>query len=110
LCSLSEKVENGLSKGEHQFLPAVAKGEEDLFAPKCNKIKGDTYEFKRSLNLPGRKELEAKVKQKIQGVDAEIRKRLNKGVGIFCCHFTEWLKTSPHGKKSCRFCRYSESS
>uniref|UniRef100_A0A914EQL9 Uncharacterized protein n=1 Tax=Acrobeloides nanus TaxID=290746 RepID=A0A914EQL9_9BILA len=112
LCSLSEKVENGLSKGEHQFLPAVAKGEEDLFAPKCNKIKGDTYEFKRSLNLPGRRELEAKVKQKIQGVDAEIRKRLNKGRGRFQVFLNLISANNPpiaqkawfDGSEQCRCC------
>lgn len=77
---MSEKVENGLNQGEHQFLPALAKGDESAFSAKCGKINANTYEFKRSINLPGRAELESKIKQKFNGVDDEIRKRLNKGV------------------------------
>ncbi|KAI1720912.1 hypothetical protein DdX_05162 [Ditylenchus destructor] len=85
LCGLSEKIESTLAgqKGGHQFLPEVAKGDEQPFAPKCGKIGAKTYEFKRTINLPGRRELEDKVKQKINGVDAEIKKRLNKGRGRF---------------------------
>ncbi|CAD5232961.1 unnamed protein product [Bursaphelenchus xylophilus] len=83
LCGLSEKIEQGLNQGEHKFLPEVAKGEEDAFSPKCGKIGAKAYEFKRTINLPGRKELESKIKQKINGVDEEIRKRLNKGRGRF---------------------------
>lgn len=73
-------------KGGHQFLPEVAKGDEQPFAPKCGKIGAKTYEFKRTINLPGRRELEDKVKQKINGVDAEIKKRLNKGVRFLMLH------------------------
>lgn len=80
MCSLSAKIEDGLNKGEHQFLPALAKGEESPFSAQCGKINANTYEFKRSINLPGRSELESKIKQKFNGVDDEIRKRLNKGV------------------------------
>jgi hypothetical protein len=80
LCGLSEKIEQGLNKGDHQFLPKLAEGEETPFSPKCGKIGANTYDFKRSISLPGRKELEDKIKQKINGVDAEIKKRLNKGV------------------------------
>lgn len=83
MCGLSEKIEQGLNKGDHQFLPELAKGQEQSFSPKCGRIGANTYEFKRTINLPGRKELEDKIKQKINGVDAEIRKRLNKGVSLF---------------------------
>jgi hypothetical protein len=65
-------------------LPKLAEGQEDAFSPKCGKIAANTYDFKRTINLPGRKELEDKIKQKINGVDGEIRKRLNKGVGFWC--------------------------
>jgi hypothetical protein len=81
LCGLSAKIENGLNKGEHKFLPSLGRGEE-AFSPKCGKIGANTYEFKRTIQLPGRHELEDKIKQKINGVDAEIRKRLNKGVFV----------------------------
>ena len=61
-------------------MPDLAAGQEQPFAPKCGQIGAKTYEFKRTINLPGRYDLEEKVRQKISGVDAEIRKRLNKGV------------------------------
>ncbi|KAH7713473.1 Protein C13C12.2 [Aphelenchoides avenae] len=83
LCGLSAQIENGLNKGANKFLPGLAYGKEEAFAPKCGKITANSYEFKRSISLPGRKELESKVKQKINGVDEEIRKRLNKGRGRF---------------------------
>ncbi|TKR88006.1 hypothetical protein L596_012318 [Steinernema carpocapsae] len=82
LCGLSEKLEEGLNK-DHQYLPELAQGKEDAFAPKCGKIGANTYEFKRTINLPGRRELESKIKEKMQGVDNEIKKRLNKGSGRF---------------------------
>uniref|UniRef100_A0A914LJE9 Uncharacterized protein n=1 Tax=Meloidogyne incognita TaxID=6306 RepID=A0A914LJE9_MELIC len=82
LCTLADKIEQGLTNGEHQFLPILASGQEQPFAPKCSKIGAKSYEFKRTINLPGRFDLEQKVKQKMSGVDAEIRKRLNKGVKI----------------------------
>ncbi|CAD5223710.1 unnamed protein product [Bursaphelenchus okinawaensis] len=83
LCGLSEKIEKGLNQGEHKFLPAVAKGQESSFSPKCGQIDAKTYEFKRSISLPSRSELEDKIKNKINGVDEEIKKRLNKGRGRF---------------------------
>uniref|UniRef100_A0A0N5AXN5 Uncharacterized protein n=1 Tax=Syphacia muris TaxID=451379 RepID=A0A0N5AXN5_9BILA len=83
ICGLSEQIETGLNSEGHIFLPELARGNEEKFAPKCNHINADTYEFKRTLNLPGRKELEEKVKEKMQGLDGEIRKRLNKGRGRF---------------------------
>ena len=81
LCTLADKIDQGLTNGEHQFLPILASGQEQPFAPKCSKIGAKSYEFKRTINLPGRFDLEQKIKQKMSGVDAEIRKRLNKGVG-----------------------------
>lgn len=81
LCGLAANIERGLSQGEHAFLPELAAGQEAAFAPKCGQIGAQTYEFKRTIDLPGRKALEQKVRQRISGVDAEIRKRLNKGVG-----------------------------
>uniref|UniRef100_A0A914YNS8 Uncharacterized protein n=1 Tax=Panagrolaimus superbus TaxID=310955 RepID=A0A914YNS8_9BILA len=83
LCGLSAKVENGLNQGQHKFLPQLAQGQESAFSPHCSKISSDSYEFKRSLNLPGRQELENMIKGKVQGVDNEIKKRLNKGRGRF---------------------------
>ncbi|KAI3422473.1 hypothetical protein GPALN_012981 [Globodera pallida] len=86
LCGLTDQIERGLTRpdsGGHPFLPALAAGEEAPFGPRCGKIDARTYEFRRTLNLPGRRELEQKARQKISGVDAEIRKRLNKGRGRF---------------------------
>ncbi|VDK18200.1 unnamed protein product [Anisakis simplex] len=84
LCELSEKIENGLNRESgHEFLPEVVKGNEERFAPKCSKITTDTYQFKRTISLPGRRELTAKVRDQMQGLDGEIKKRLNKGRGRF---------------------------
>ncbi|KAE9553826.1 hypothetical protein FO519_002956 [Halicephalobus sp. NKZ332] len=83
LCGLSGKIEKGLNQGRHKFLPELAAGDEDAFAPHCGKIESDTYEFKRTIQLPGKKELENMIKGKVQGVDDEIKKRLNKGRGRF---------------------------
>ena len=80
LCSISSKVENGLNRGGHKFLPDLAEGQEKAFAPHCGRIANNEYEFKRSISLPGKRELENMIKGKVQGVDAEIKKRLNKGV------------------------------
>ncbi|KAI6186397.1 hypothetical protein M3Y98_00128200 [Aphelenchoides besseyi] len=112
LCSLSEQIEAGLNKGEHQFLPELAKGEEQAFSPKCGRIGANSYEFKRTINLPGRHELESKIKQKISGVDAEIRKRLNKGRGRFQVYLNLISASQPpitqknwfDGSDQCRCC------
>nr|CAD2148998.1 unnamed protein product [Meloidogyne enterolobii] len=112
LCTLADKIEQGLTNGEHQFLPILASGQEQPFAPKCSKIGAKSYEFKRTINLPGRFDLEQKVKQKMSGVDAEIRKRLNKGRGRFQVFLnlisadappitmTDWFD----GSEQCRCC------
>ncbi|VDD87851.1 unnamed protein product [Enterobius vermicularis] len=83
ICGLSEKIEDGLNSEGHVFLPELASGHEEKFSPKCNHINADSYEFKRTLNLPGRRKLEEKVREKMQGLDGEIKKRLNKGRGRF---------------------------
>uniref|UniRef100_A0A914P5C6 Uncharacterized protein n=1 Tax=Panagrolaimus davidi TaxID=227884 RepID=A0A914P5C6_9BILA len=83
LCGLSAKIESGLNQGQHKLLPELAQGRESAFSPHCSKISSDSYEFKRTLNLPGRQELENMIKGKVQGVDNEIKKRLNKGRGRF---------------------------
>ncbi|KAL7073313.1 hypothetical protein ACQ4LE_007362 [Meloidogyne hapla] len=112
LCTLADKIEQGLANGEHQYLPILASGQEQPFAPKCSKIGAKSYEFKRTINLPGRFDLEQKVKQKMSGVDAEIRKRLNKGRGRFQVFLnlisadappitmTDWFD----GSEQCRCC------
>uniref|UniRef100_A0A915LDG8 Uncharacterized protein n=1 Tax=Meloidogyne javanica TaxID=6303 RepID=A0A915LDG8_MELJA len=112
LCTLADKIEQGLTNGEHQFLPILASGQEQPFAPKCSKIGAKSYEFKRTINLPGRFDLEQKIKQKMSGVDAEIRKRLNKGRGRFQVFLnlisadappitmTDWFD----GSEQCRCC------
>lgn len=112
ICELSEKIESGLNSEGHLFLPEVASGQEEKFSPKCNHINADTYEFKRTINLPGRKDLESKVKEKMQGLDGEIKKRLNKGRGRFQVFLN--LITASHppikqkawfdGSSQCRCC------
>uniref|UniRef100_A0A0N4ZZW4 Uncharacterized protein n=1 Tax=Parastrongyloides trichosuri TaxID=131310 RepID=A0A0N4ZZW4_PARTI len=81
LCNLSSKIEKQLKN--NKVLPGLAKGQESPFGPKCGKISSNTYEFKRSISIPGRRDLEKKIKDKVQGIDAEVKKRLNKGRGRF---------------------------
>uniref|UniRef100_A0AC35U9D8 ADAM_spacer1 domain-containing protein n=1 Tax=Rhabditophanes sp. KR3021 TaxID=114890 RepID=A0AC35U9D8_9BILA len=81
LCGLSEKIEKGLKK--NNVLGETLKTKDSSSVPKCGKINSNNYEFKRSINLPGRKELENKIKDKVQGIDGEVKKRLNKGRGRF---------------------------
>lgn len=76
----------------HLFLPEVARGTEEKFAPVCNRIASNIYEFKRTINLPGRRELERQINDKVQGLDGEIRQRLNKKVFFFHVYFTFSLK------------------
>jgi len=84
LCNLSEKIEGSLNgEGNHRFLPKLAEGKEAAFSAQCEHINANTYEFRRTISLPGRSELEQKIKQKFDTVDNEIRKRLNKGKGRF---------------------------
>lgn len=90
ICGLSEKIESHLNKEGYEFLPELANGNEEKFAPKCTQISANTYEFKRTINLPGRKHLEAKVREKMQGLDGEIRKRLNKGVPFRLFYCFSW--------------------
>lgn len=68
----------------HLFLPEVARGTEERFAPVCNRIASNIYEFNRTINLPGRRELEVLINEKVQGLDGEIRQRLNKKVLYLC--------------------------
>ncbi|CAG9535816.1 unnamed protein product [Cercopithifilaria johnstoni] len=83
ICGLTAKLETDLNNKGHLFLPEVARGTEEKFAPVCNQIASNIYEFNRTINLPGRHELEVLINEKIQGLDGEIRQRLNKKRGRF---------------------------
>uniref|UniRef100_A0A914URM2 Uncharacterized protein n=1 Tax=Plectus sambesii TaxID=2011161 RepID=A0A914URM2_9BILA len=83
MCKISEQIENGLNRGRHKYLPELARGSEDAFTPKCDSVSATSYEFKRTISLPDRTELERRVKDKFSGLDGEIKKRLNKGRGRF---------------------------
>ncbi|CAJ0960553.1 unnamed protein product, partial [Mesorhabditis belari] len=50
---------------------------------KCEAVNADFYEFKKTISLPGKATLEKMVKDKANGLDKEITKRLNKGQGRF---------------------------
>lgn len=113
LCSLSDKIENGLSNDNgHQFLPQLADGREEAFSPVCRKINASTYEFKRTISLPGRSDLERRIRQKFNAVDNEIRKRLNKGRGRFQAFLNLISSEQPpitqkawfEGSEQCRCC------
>ncbi|VIO98884.1 Uncharacterized protein BM_BM2172 [Brugia malayi] len=83
ICGLTAKLETDLNDKGHLFLPEVARGTEEKFAPVCNRIASNIYEFNRTINLPGRRELLARINEKVQGLDGEIRERLNKKRGRF---------------------------
>uniref|UniRef100_A0A0R3RVD6 Uncharacterized protein n=1 Tax=Elaeophora elaphi TaxID=1147741 RepID=A0A0R3RVD6_9BILA len=84
ICGITAKLETDLNdKGHHLFLPEVARGTEEKFSPVCNRIASNIYEFNRTINLPGRRELEVLINEKVQGLDGEIRQRLNKKRGRF---------------------------
>ncbi|KAF8384876.1 hypothetical protein PRIPAC_74018 [Pristionchus pacificus] len=57
--------------------------EENPLQPACGNIERSSYNFKRTISLPSRSHLEGMIKDKVQGVDGEIKKRLNKGRGRF---------------------------
>ncbi|EFO21001.1 hypothetical protein LOAG_07490 [Loa loa] len=83
ICGLTAKLETDLNDKGHLFLPEVARGTEEKFALVCNRIASNVYEFNRTINLPGKRELEARINEKVQGLDGEIRQRLNKKRGRF---------------------------
>ncbi|CAI5451863.1 unnamed protein product [Caenorhabditis angaria] len=80
LCQVSEAVEKELSNGQHQFLSRSAG---DTPISKCHNIEANEYDFRRTIQLPSRSQLENLIKSKAQGIDDEIKKRLNKGRGRF---------------------------
>ncbi|VDK74246.1 unnamed protein product [Litomosoides sigmodontis] len=81
ICGLTAKLETDLNDKGHLFLPEVARGTEEKFAPICNRIASNIYAFNRTINLPGRRELEVLINEKVEGLDSEIRQRLNKKRG-----------------------------
>ncbi|PIC26173.1 hypothetical protein B9Z55_018834 [Caenorhabditis nigoni] len=80
LCQVSQAVENELAAGRHQFL---SQSENDTPVSKCYNIEANEYDFRRTIQLPSRSHLEGLIRSKAQGIDDEIKKRLNKGRGRF---------------------------
>ncbi|CAP39525.2 Protein CBG23519 [Caenorhabditis briggsae] len=80
LCQVSQAVENELAAGRHQFL---SRSENDTPVSKCYNIEANEYDFRRTIQLPSRSHLEGLIRSKAQGIDDEIKKRLNKGRGRF---------------------------
>ncbi|OZC08592.1 hypothetical protein X798_04395 [Onchocerca flexuosa] len=68
ICGFTAKLETDVNSQGHLFLPEVARGTKEKFASGCNKIASNIYEFSRTINLPGRHELEARINEKIQGL------------------------------------------
>ncbi|GMR57797.1 hypothetical protein PMAYCL1PPCAC_27992 [Pristionchus mayeri] len=82
LCGISNAVEGELNRSGHQFLSG-GQQEENPLQPACGNIERNSYNFRRTISLPSRRTLEGMIKDKVQGVDGEIKKRLNKGRGRF---------------------------
>ncbi|GMT09415.1 hypothetical protein PFISCL1PPCAC_712, partial [Pristionchus fissidentatus] len=81
LCGISNAVEGELNRSGHQFV--VGGEEQNPLGAACGNIERSSYSFKRTISLPSRSTLEGMIKDKVQGVDGEIKKRLNKGRGRF---------------------------
>ncbi|EPB75105.1 hypothetical protein ANCCEY_05828 [Ancylostoma ceylanicum] len=58
-------------------------GETQGGGQRCGAISAREYDFKRTISLPNRNTLEQLIRSKVQGVDDEVKKRLNKGCK--CC-------------------------
>ncbi|EYC01130.1 hypothetical protein Y032_0110g181 [Ancylostoma ceylanicum] len=82
LCGVGERLESELNSGVHQFLPTMP-GETQGGGQRCGAISAREYDFKRTISLPNRNTLEQLIRSKVQGVDDEVKKRLNKGRGRF---------------------------
>ncbi|CAB3397541.1 unnamed protein product [Caenorhabditis bovis] len=80
LCEVGNAVERDLANGRNQFL---SKNPNDTPNGKCHDIEANEYDFRRTIQLPSRSTLENLIRSKAQGVDDEIKKRLNKGRGRF---------------------------
>lgn len=97
LCHVSQAVENELASGRHQvgslyifykfsemtLFQFLSQSENDTPISKCYNIESNEYDFRRTIQLPSRSQLEGLIRSKAQGIDDEIKKRLNKGVFIF---------------------------
>ncbi|KHJ85726.1 hypothetical protein OESDEN_14540 [Oesophagostomum dentatum] len=82
LCGVGEKLKSELNDGGHQFLPTMA-GDTQVDGQRCGSVAAREYDFKRTISLPNRNTLEQLIRSKVQGVDDEVKKRLNKGRGRF---------------------------
>ncbi|PAV68834.1 hypothetical protein WR25_03556 [Diploscapter pachys] len=79
LCRTAEQVVSDLNSGDFVFLPNSTKDYASKHA-ECGRIAADEYDLKKTVSLPSRSTLESLIRNKVQGVDEEIEKRLNKGV------------------------------
>ncbi|PAV68266.1 hypothetical protein WR25_11028 [Diploscapter pachys] len=82
LCRTAEQVVSDLNSGDFVFLPNSTKDYASKHA-ECGRIAADEYDLKKTVSLPSRSTLESLIRNKVQGVDEEIEKRLNKGRGRF---------------------------
>ncbi|RCN33499.1 hypothetical protein ANCCAN_20676 [Ancylostoma caninum] len=82
LCGVGERLQTELNRGGHQFLP-IMPGDTQAGPQRCGSISAREYDFKRTISLPNRNTLEQLIRSKVQGVDDEVKKRLNKGRGRF---------------------------
>ncbi|KJH49105.1 hypothetical protein DICVIV_04735 [Dictyocaulus viviparus] len=117
LCGVGEQVESQLNSGVHQFLPSTP-GDTSRNGKSCSSISAKEYEFKRSISLPDKQALENLIRNKVKGVDEEIKKRLNKGRGRFQVFLNLIASEKPSisqkrwfdGSKECKCCdRQSDS-
>lgn len=84
LCWTSQQVEQGLNSGYNKYLPELENGQEQAFAPQCNQISPNGYQFKRTVQLPSKSQLQQEAQRKYgNSIDSQIKQRLDQGKGKF---------------------------
>ncbi|VDO26116.1 unnamed protein product [Onchocerca flexuosa] len=94
ICGFTAKLETDVNSQGHLFLPEVARGTKEKFASGCNKIASNIYEFSRTINLPGRHELEARINEKIQGLTVRFVNVLTKNAEKPAIKQDDWFMKS----------------
>lgn len=94
LCATSARTEQSLSR--NNYLPEVEKSRKELsFRRICNRLDAKTYSIMRTVQLPGKRELERQANQQFQGVGADIKRRFNVGKGRFLVRLHLLTSNSP---------------
>ncbi|VDL73017.1 unnamed protein product [Nippostrongylus brasiliensis] len=81
LCGAGEHLESKLNDGGHQFFPLNPTDASKT--PRCGALAANEYEFKKTISLPAKGALQDLFNEKMQGMDAEMRRKFSQGSGRF---------------------------